>query len=221
LPEQFTTLNDITIKKLAELGAGESRKIEYNILALPDVEEGVYRASIYSQYVNPVGTNIAENVTIGLSLGGTPSIFLEIDSSEVYKGNNIGEITLKFVNNDISNIKFLTVELEESEDFEILSASREYIGDLDSDDFETADFRIKVTARKDQIELPLSITYKDSLNREYNKKINVLLPMRTAAELGIGSDNTLLIFIIIAIVIVVAYIILKRYKRMKKKKNAK
>lgn len=221
LPIQFTTFNDISKIKLAQLGTGESIDIEFNIMALPDAEEGVYISSIYSEYINPVGTDISENVSIGLSLGGVPQIFLEIGSSEVYKGNNIGEITIKFVNNDVSNIKFLTVELEESEDFEILSASREYIGDLDSDDFETADFRIKVTARKDQIELPLSVTYKDSLNREYNKKLNVFLPMRTAAELGIGSDNTLLIFIIIAIVIIIAYIIFKRYKRMKKKKNAK
>lgn len=218
LPKQFTTLNDITIKKLAELNAGESRKIEFDIMALPDVDEGVYETSIYSEYVNPVGTDINENVSIGLALSGDPSIFIKIKNSEIHATNKMGEITLEFVNNDISNIKFLTVELEESEDYEILSPNKEYIGDLDSDDVEGADFRLKITTNKKEIELPLSLTYRDSLNREYNQKLNVMLPIRSAGELGIKQDYTLVIFIVIAIAIVVAFIL---YKKWKRKKNAK
>lgn len=218
LPEQFTTLNDITIEKLAELKAGESKKIEFNIMALPDIDEGIYEASIYSQYVNPVGTDIAENVSMGLALSGVPNIFIKIENSEIHRANKMGEISLEFVNNDIANIKFLTVELEESEDYDILSPSKEYIGDLDSDDAESVDFRLRITSNKKEINLPLSITYRDSINREYNKKVNVILPIRSAAELGISQDYTLLIFIIIGILLVAAFIV---YKKWKKKKNAK
>ncbi len=217
LPAYFAPFNDMTQQKIEELKSGEIKEVNFNIIALPNAVEGVYNTTITATYVNIVGDELVDTSLISLVVSGTPKVFAEIQESELYKEKSIGTVTLKFVNNDIANIKFLTVNLEKSQDYEILSSDKEYIGDLDSDDSETVDFKLKVNTNKNSVDLPVLITYKDSLNRDYSEKIVLTMPIRSAAELGIRQDNILLISIGIAILIIVGFIIYKRWRR----KNAK
>ena len=54
-------------------------------------------------------------------------------------------MTLKFVNKGIHDLKFLDVIIEEGEGYEVLSNKKDYIGDLDSDDYRTQETVVKVT----------------------------------------------------------------------------
>jgi hypothetical protein len=144
-----------------------------------------------------------------------PNLFVKIDSSELYRGNGIGDVTITFVNNNVADIKFLTVELQESEDYDIVSTSRMYIGDLDSDDFESVDFTLKLLSEKDYIALPLKIQYKDALNNDYSESVSVDLRVRSAEELGKKSNNTWIIVVIAVAILVVIYLIFKSFRKRK------
>jgi len=148
-----------------------------------------------------------------------PKLFANVDSSELYIGNGIGKVSIEFVNNGLSDIKFLTVELGDSVDYDIVESNKKYIGDLDSDDFESIDYRLKLTSEKREILLPLHITYKDSLNNDYSETLELELKIRTAEELGRESSNTLTIVVVLIVIIIIVYIIYRKYKKKKRKRK--
>lgn len=214
LPENIVLFNDVSQKKILRLESGISQDTIFKIMASPDADEGIYKVNLTVDYVSHIGEERQDEYDIGIVVKSSPNIFVKIDDVGVYKGNEIGEITVTFVNNDLANIRFLTIELLESEDYNLLSPSREYIGDLDSDDFESVNFKLKV--KSDQITLPLKITYKDALNEDYSDDIELSFEVKTQKELGIKNNNTTSIIVIIIIIALVGYFI---YRRIKKKKR--
>ncbi|MBU0957201.1 MAG: hypothetical protein KKF56_00135 [Nanoarchaeota archaeon] len=219
LPSQIAFNNDISQKKIVKMESGEMRIVYYNVIALPSAIEGIYESELTINYLNNMGTERQDNSTFSIMIKSTPNIVVKIDKSEVYKGSNVGEVTIKFINNGLANIKLLTVKLLESEDFEIIESNVNYIGDLDSDDFETVGFRIKEISGNSQINLPLEIQYKDALNNNYLETINVPLKLEKASDLGLGNGNSTIIWIIIFIIIIAAWIFYKRYKNKHHKKR--
>lgn len=226
MPSQLTFLNDISTRKVSLLPAGESRNLKFNLIALPTASGGVYTANLMVDYINAVADEIHENYTFAMIIGSDPEIFITADTTEIYKktlpwSRPSGKVTVTFFNNDVSDIKFLTVELKESSDYDIIKASKDYIGDLDSDDYESVDFRIKLKTGKDQIVLPLLITYKDPLNNDYSEEIEAVLKIRTADELGISTNGTALWAFLIIVIAVIAFFVYRRYKNKKHNHYAK
>ena len=219
LPNEIKFLNSVSKKKLGRIESGEINKLEFNVISLPDAEEGIYNATITVDYLNHIGDERQDSDEFGiLVVKSIPKIFAKVDSTEIYKGNNIGEVTITFVNNNLADLKFLTIELLESEDYKILSANKEYIGDLDSDDFESVDFKLKVD-NKEIIPLKLKLTYMDALNKKYSEEIQIDLNVLSAKEMGISSSSIPIIILVI-ILILAGYYFYKKYKK-KKQKEAK
>ncbi|MDD5192052.1 MAG: hypothetical protein PHH54_05780 [Candidatus Nanoarchaeia archaeon] len=222
LPSGFSFLNDANQVKISRLESGESKNISYNIIASQTTSEGIYDASLILNYVSYLGLNYAnvgedkeDNYTFGLIVKGIPNIIAQIEKSEIYKGNDIGTVTVKFVNNGVGNVKFLTVELLNSENYEIISSNIDYIGDLDSDDFESVDFRIKIK-KEETTDLLLKMDYKDSLNEDYSKEFKLPLEIRSAKELGITTNGTSTTIVIVLIIAVAGYFIYRKFRKKKK-----
>jgi len=221
LPSEFKFLNDVNQVKISRLESKESKDFAFNIIAAPATAEGIYQLSLIADYVSylgkeyyAVGEDKEDNYTFGVVVKASPEIFAQIEKSEIYKGNDIGLITIKIVNKGIGNAKFVVLELLNSEDYEIISANREYIGDLDSDDFDSVDFRIKLNKEKNT-DLLLKIDYKDSLNQQYLMEFSVPLEIRTAKELGIATNGTTTIIVIIIIIAVIGYFVYKKFRKKK------
>ncbi len=224
LPAQVQLLNDVNEIRIAEIKAGDIKEIEYRIISLPTASEGIYGASALINYISHYGVNSVnfgdenqDNYSFGIMIKSDPSIFMQLESSEIYQGKNIGDVSFKFVNNGTSDIKFLTVNLIESADYEIISDNKNYIGDLDSDDFQSATFNLKINSKKTSIDIPVSISYRDSMNNPYIKEIHATLNIRSASELGKSNGNYL--WIILILIIIAAGVIYYFYQRSKRKKN--
>lgn len=215
LPSQIAFLNDISRKKVATLEPGASKNLEFNIIALPEVSEGVYTVYLTVDYLNQIGDEKSENDTFAIIVRSEPRLFVKIDDSEIYQGNSLGDVTVTFVNNDVADIKFLTTELQESGDYEIISSYKKYIGDLDSDDFESVDFRLELKTKKREVPLLLKVTYKDSLNNDYSEDLTVILDVRSAEELGIKTNTTIFIALGVIIVLVVLFFLYRMYRKRK------
>jgi len=216
--DEIALINDFSRRKISRLESGESKEITFDIIVLPNIDEGVYKPGIIVEYVNRVGEERIDSGEIGLVVKAAPKIFAKVESSEIHSKNKIGEVSITFVNNDVADLKFLTIELLESEDYKIINSDKEYVGDLDSDDFESIDFRLSVKSKKDKITLPLKITYTDALNNKKSENIETTLNIYTAKELGIssGSNSTAIISVLI-----LAGILFYFYRKYRKKKKAK
>lgn len=228
LPAEFKFLDDVSKRKISTMTAGDSREVSFNLISALDAAEGIYDGTITLDYLNHIGDERQDNETFALIVLGSPDLFVKLEETEIYKasgvtkGNDVGKTTLTLVNEGSGDVKFLTAELQQSDNFDIVSSNREYVGDLDSDDFESVDFRIKRT-NKDLAEIPLvlKVTYKDSLNNEYTETLETSLKVKTAKELGIKTNGTATVFFLIVIVGLIAYIVYRRIKKKAKHKLAR
>ena len=222
LPSGFNFFDDVNQVKITRLESRESKNISFKVIASQSISEGIYEASLVIDYVSYLGKNFAnvgqnkeDNFTFGLVVKANPNIIAQVEKTDIYKGNNLGGVTITFVNNGVGNAKFFTTTLLDSEDYEIISNNLDYIGDLDSDDFDSVDFRIKLKNTKDPV-LLLRSDYKDALNRDYSKEFSLPLEIRNAEDLGIATNNTSYVVLFIILIAIVSYFIYKKYRPKKK-----
>ena len=206
-------------KKVGFIEPGEKVTLEYNILAYPDADSRVYKIPLIITYNDALGTNYTKNNVIGLMVGSDPDLLLNVDSSDIYSRGGAGEITFSIINKGVTDVKFLTAILKETDDYEIISNSDVYIGGVDSDDYETVDYRIKLKTRSKKISLPLSLEYKDANNREYIEDYLVEFNIYSAAELGEPQASKAGLVVFIIIVIFAIYFV--SYRRWRKRMKGK
>ncbi len=220
LPSEIAPYNDITKKKIAYMQSGESQDVTFSLIPLPNTDDGVYTANLMVDYINYIGDEWQENDTVSILVGSSPKLLAEFKSSDIYQGNNMGTINVKVVNNNVGNVKFLTVSLGESQDYKIIGSDTDYVGDLNSDDFSDAAFKIQVSGTKKVLELPVTLNYKDGLNKDYSQNVKVYFEIPTAKEAGITKSYTGWIVLLI-VIIIIAYMVYRRYnKNLVKMKKA-
>ncbi|MFH1589483.1 MAG: COG1361 S-layer family protein [archaeon] len=215
----FAPYNSATEKSIYQLNAGQSQEFVFDIITYPNAEAQVYKIPIDITYNDNVGNEYAKENLIGIIVNSEPDIKVTIDNTDLLKGKNIGTITLKIVNKGFNDVKFLNLKLTETDDFEVVSTSNEeYIGNLDSDDFETAEFTILIK-NGNEVEIPLELEYKDMNNNPYTENLMVKLKIYSADELGQKSSSGAIWFVII-ILAVAGFFVYKKWKKNKKKKSA-
>jgi hypothetical protein len=213
LPSQVSFYEDISKRKISIMDAGEIKELSYKIIPLPTSLEGVYQASYNLNYLNHVATEREENDSFSLIIRSHPEIMIEFEKSDIYKGNLIGDIGINLINDELSNIKFLNVELQENQDYVILSSNRKYVGDLDSNDFQTVDFKLKVNENINQINLPIKVYYKDTFNKDYEQNLNLEFNIKDSKEIQNKKNNYWIYLLIIVVVIILVYILIQKRKR--------
>lgn len=218
LPGQFAPMEGLTEKKIRRMEGREITEVDFDIIALPNAGIGVYKVPLQLNYLDEIGNSYTENNTISLIISAVPQIFAKIDSSEIYAGKKIGKVVISLINNGVADIKFLTAELQESEDFEILTAKKMYVGELDSDDYETIEFRLKIAEGKAEVALPVMLDYSDANNKKYEETINVDLEIRGAKEAGIQESKAGL-YLSIFLGLVVVFFVYRHYRRKRHKKH--
>jgi hypothetical protein len=218
----FAPIQSVTEKRIRQLGSDSAVDISYDLIAEPDADAGVYKIPITMSFSDNLGNSYNKSDLLGLVIGTAPQISYYIDSTTIKTPGNKGEVSIKFVNRGLGDVKFLNAVLKESDYYKILSPEEVYVGNIDSDDYETADFDLYVNkVAPNELSLPIQIMYMDSNNKEYTKDDEVILRMYgqvDAAKYGIEQkDNKLGIIISIAVVVVgvAAYIMIRRRKKKK------
>lgn len=213
----FAPYNSPTEKSLYHLAPNQKHEFVFDIIASPDAEAKIYKVPLTLTYSDNTGTEYTKSELIGVIVNSKPDITVTVDDTDLLKDKMIGTITLKIVNKGFNDVKFLNLKITETEEFEILSASpEEYIGNLDSDDFETVEFKLMLK-NGEELEIPLELEYKDMNNNPYTKNLVVKLKIHSAKELGQDGDSKTIWFVLV-IIVVAGYFIYKR--RKKKKKSA-
>lgn len=213
----FAPVNSSNEKTIESIGARAKESINFLLIAEPDADADVYKVPITLSYEDELGNNYNTSNTLGLSIGDKPELMVSIEKTTIYIANTYGIVTLKFVNQGLADIKLLSVKLSASNDYEILSSDEFYVGNIDSDDYDTADFDLYVKKVKEYVELPISMRYRDANNNQYQESYNLKLKVyskREAEMVGLRKVSHVTGFLII-IVIVVAGIYW--YKRIRKK----
>ncbi|RMF06720.1 hypothetical protein D6764_01585, partial [Candidatus Woesearchaeota archaeon] len=185
----------------------------------PEAELGLYKVPVKLSYRDTNGDNFSSTNYIGILVASTPEVYASLDESEITKAGTSGKVSVKFVNKGISDIKFLDVKLEQSDDYDLLSADEVYIGNIDSDDYETVDFKLFVKPTdKRFIDLPLTYSYRDANNKLFEEKQVLKLRLYSEEELkkyGFVKEKSFSGLLIVAVVLIAGYFVWRRFRKRK------
>jgi len=218
----YQSSNEVRIDDIAE---DDKENADFDLMTFSDATSGTYTIPVQVSYTLSNGTRVSnENLGIvSVIINAKPKIGPSLEDSILIKGTT-GKITIKIVNSGLGDSKFLSVSLNSVSGIQTTSSSSVYIGNIDSNDFDTVDFNVFVNANAPStINLPVKITYTDSQNNPLTQDNTILIKTYTVKEaksLGLisGGSNAFIIILIISIVIIF-FVYRSVRKRRRSKRN--
>ena len=224
-----TDCNDITFNLLAdypiEFNPGESGLRTFDrVNYLKDYESNIlipYEVRINKDALD--GTNPIE--VRAQSRGDAPlvkTLNLEIDdvraAFEVYVKDYsyaTNEMTLEILNIESSDVEALSLEIPKQDSINVKGANRIVVGDLDSNEYTTADFE----AIPSDGEFKINLIYSDTINtrRTVEETVNFDSSYFTNRKADIKTTSTTTYIIWAVVIILLGWWIIKKFKKKKKK----
>ena len=213
----FGTTNEVNVYKI---DSKDRYILKFNFLVDPETKSGVFRIPLHITYSDDLGNKYFKNSTLGLIIGADPDLSITLDDTEIFEQGNVGEITIKVVNKGVTDTKFMNLKLMESPDYRILSTNEIYLGNIDSDDFETASFNVFVSKTgKNQILFPIEIEYMDINNNRFKDRIKLSMDIYSSGEAkkyGLVDGNGFIGIFIVFVIVIVGLYYYRRYSKKKK-----
>ena len=173
----FATIGSSNEQVIKRISSGELRELKYSMIVDPEAESKVHLIPLKISYVDKFNEEYDFNSNFGLIVEHPPEYILNLEESQIHQAGQKGQIIISVSNIGTSDINFVTMEIMPSEDYEIISKSQMYLGNLESDDYETAEFDLFSSSRlKKNMDVKLKLTYKDSFNKNYEEE--VVLPVK-------------------------------------------
>jgi hypothetical protein len=211
---KFSTLGTGTKQRVGYIGIGEVETVKFELASDTSTEVKLYNIPVSLAYEDERNTAYSDTAKVSLMVNAKPEISLTVDSTKFDSKKVPGTVSLKVVNKGVVNLKYMTVKLVQTDQYEVLSPSNEaYVGNLDNDDFETVDFMLKPLV--DSPRLSVQLEFKDPYNVDFSQQYD--LPLRIITEKELGKARTPWGSIILVLLIVAGVIYWYR-KRKKSKK---
>jgi len=204
---------------LDKLDEGEQRSANFNIIILPGAKAGIYKIPVnISYFVEGQNVFVQKTELIGVQVNSDPK--LRVVSEGLIIQNLESKIEIKIVNEGLSDINYVSVELSDIPGLRVVSSKYEYLGTIESDDFDSVEFTMfSLENFGSLIALPVIIKYRDALNHEFTKQEIVLVPVYTQEEaqrIGLVESPNY-IYLLIPILII-GFLIYRSIKKKRKKK---
>ena len=190
-----------------------SRQLKtFQIIATPESQAGIYKIPINLVYYDEFGIRYTNENLLSIKVGSEPQLTINQESSSLIL-NQKGEASIKFVNNGLTKIKLLTITLEPI-NAQLLSPETIYIGDLESDDFQTID--ITLYPESTDSLMIIHLNYRDANNENFQETIRIPLKVYTQEEaksIGLIKNNTAIFYFIGAILLTLLYIFFRKRRK--------
>jgi len=208
---------------IEEIKSDKSKTLIFSVIALSDAKPGVYKIPVMIKYTDN-GTEVKKSSLISLSINSNPMLYITAEDSILIKGQG-NTLSIKIVNNGLSDVKLLTIKLNEVIGINMLSQSEVYIGELSSDNFDSAEFKIFVSENAPGLlNMPVELRYRDAANNELKETKNLEInaySKEEAISLGLIKRNNSLAIAITIAVLVIAFIIYRRIRKKRRQKAAR
>lgn len=218
----FAPYQSSSEKFLDELNEGDEEKFTFKLIALPSAEAGIYKIPVIITYENGAGNESIKQELISLTVNSKPELRVSLEDSVVLVKGKENTFSIKIINSGLSDVKFVYLSVSDTGGVKILSEKEQYIGDIDSDDFDSAKFRVYIDDNTlGVVNLPVIIKFKDATNKGFTETETVTLrtySLKDAQNLGLVKKPNYTVYLIIAGVLVI-YLIYRWRKKRKLKKS--
>lgn len=207
-----------------ELSNGEDYAFDFEIIVLPETSAGIYKIPVIMEYLDSNQTP-AEPKTGLISVVVNSEVELNtfFEDSVLIRGKE-NTFSIKIVNSGLADVRFSYISIREVVGITIISEQEQYIGDIDSDDFDTAEYTVYIGPEAaSEITLPLTLEYRDATNKEFVEQKEITLKvysLKEAQDLGLVKKPNFILPIVISLTIggYVLYRFIRKRRKLKKRK---
>ena len=212
--------NEVTFEEIDE---NDDENAKFEVVALTDAESGIYKIPVKIKYTDSNEEKHEKESLISVTVNSAPILSVEIEDGLLLKGKN-NEINLIVINKGLSDVQFSEIEIKRGNYYDVISKDSVYIGDIDSDDFETETFSIFFKQNSpSRINLKVELTYRDITNKQYEEDFDIELDIynrEKALELGLIQRNYTATIIAVVIVLILLYIVYRVIKKRQQRKKS-
>lgn len=216
----FAPLGKSTTYMINNMAGGEEETATFEIIATPEADSGIYKIPLSIEFSDNVGNNYTSSEIISLIVGGTPDLLTNVEPEILFLSGTTGDIRVNIINRGLVDVKYVTVKIENTDDFELLSNDEVYIGNIDSDDFDSASFSIHISPSfSGDLSIPMTLTYMSANNDAFEVDETLEMRVYTASEaqsLGLISKSSTSMMFAAIVIVAVVYIGYRKYKKRKK-----
>lgn len=187
------------------LAPGESVNTSFRLTVDQDADNGVQKLPVTLNYENEAGTAFEKDTSTGMVIGGTPQLELGLNQRDIQVAGSTGSVTLRIVNRGDGTARFVKLDMLEQDGVELLSPESIYLGNMDPDDYQTAEFEVHADASVEELLLRGNLSYRSSgetIDQVQEVPVN-LYGQSEAQQYGlVGNGSSLPMIVVVALVIV-------------------
>ncbi|MFW6046645.1 MAG: PLDc N-terminal domain-containing protein [Candidatus Woesearchaeota archaeon] len=177
LPDGFSVVDSTDVRSFLSFDPNRQKEISFDYLVNPSTPPGNHEGTISLAYKNEDRTETFEKeFSFNFFVEVINNVERHIRRAELTK-NEESDVSINIINKGTENIKFTTVELLESSDYDIVSGTV-FLGEVETNDYETADFTI--IPHEENINLEYRVEWNDFFNEkhteEFSNSFNVNVP---------------------------------------------
>ena len=200
---EVATLGSIDEKIIKRLAGNTDLTVPFTLFIGAEAASKVHQIPLKLSYSDKFGRQAGIDTYFGLKVEAPPEYLVNLEESNIYIAGKPGSVTLSISNIGAGNLNYVAMEILPSEDYELLSSNMIYLGNLESDDFETGEFEIFIPNYKSSIPLQTKISFKDSFNQPMEEVVEIPIRIYTksqAISLGLekGRNPWVIIILLIA-----------------------
>lgn len=167
--QAFSSVESTNQKTIKELRPRERVQVEFDIMALPDVSPNVYATPLFLNYNDEDNNPFHVRLDVPLMIKSNPDLYVDMKSTTLRTTDFAAEVVFTVANRGLSDLRYVTLELEEDETVTVLTAPKSiYIGDLSPGESKEGTYTI--LAEDEEINLVLKTDYRDSYNKQHQEE---------------------------------------------------
>lgn len=206
-----------------KMDSDDSETFTFNLVVDAEADSKVYTIPVSVVYQIDSGSNqtVSQPLSVvSITVNSKPVLSLSSESILIQGQKN--KLQVQITNKGLAKAKFLSINLG-SGSYSLLSSSNAYIGDLNSNDFDSASFDI-YSSGAGTVLFPVTVTYKDSANTDFAENLNLEMKVYSQEEalrLGLITKSKTGTYVSVVVILIILWIVYSRLRKWYKKRKNK
>lgn len=218
----FAPYQSSSEKFLDELKDGEEEDFKFKLIVLPEASSGIYKIPVEITYEDGEGNISSKRELISLTVNSYPELRISLEDSKALIRGRENVFSIKIINSGLSDVKFVYLTVIDVTGIRFLSEKEQYIGDVDSDDFDSVGYDVYIAENaKSLINFKVILKFRDATNKEFIETETVMLrtySLKQAQSLGLIKKTNYTWYVLIVFIVLI-YMIRRTLKKRKSKKD--
>jgi len=147
IESSFAPYQSSSEKFIDKLKDGDEEIFKFKLITLPETSTGIYTIPVEIRYEykneNSTLNSSTKDELISITVNSPPELKVSTIDSILVRGKE-NDFSIKIINSGLADVKFVYLTVNDVNGIKFLSEKEQYIGDINSDDFDSIEYRVYV-----------------------------------------------------------------------------